>query len=428
LRFYPEAIIADTLGNVFMIDSANDYSFMQISKISPSGFISTLAVFYRIRQTLAIDNAGNLFTVDDDNKILKITQQGVVSTFLPNIFSLIIGIAVDNDSGNLYITEGPMSIIKKVTPSGNLISQFGEGIAGWADGSYTQAQFNYPQAVAIDSTSGSVYVPDAYNHRIRRIDKDGYVSTFAGSGNASFADGIGTNAMFNFPIGVCIDSRGNIYVADSGNGRIRRITSTGIVKTLAGGAHVNYNYYFSYGGFADGFGTSAMLNNPRGVTLDSKGALYVADTSNFRIRKILIALPLPGPIPSCDNTWHHIALSYSGSSLNNTLIAYIDGKDIGSSTVMLSIPSSLSESTLRVGCNTESDEYFTGSVTDIRVFSRVLTSSEIVILSQPLRESDNKPGAISPWPPLAESTLYTWYCQGGFYGPIVSLRRSTYDG
>jgi DNA-binding beta-propeller fold protein YncE len=428
LRFYPEAIIADTLGNVFMIDSANDYSFMQISKISPSGFISTLAVFSKIRQTLAIDNAGNLLTVDDDNKILKITQQGVVSTFLPNIFSLIIGIAVDNDSGNLYITEGPMSIIKKVTPSGNLISQFGVGIAGWADGSYTQAQFNYPQAVAIDSTSGNVYVPDADNHRIRRIDKDGYVSTFAGSGNASFADGIGTNAMLNFPIGVCIDSRGNIYVADSGNGRIRRITSTGIVKTLAGGAHVNYNYYFSYGGFADGFGTSAMLNNPRGVTLDSKGALYVADTSNFRIRKILIALPLPGPIPSCDNTWHHISLSYSGSSLNNTLIAYIDGKDIGSSTVMLSIPSSLSESTLRVGCNTESDEYFTGSVTDIRVFSRALTSSEIVILSQPLRESDNKPGAISPWPPLAESTLYTWYCQGGFYGPIVSLRRSTYDG
>jgi hypothetical protein len=99
---------------------------MQISKISPSGFISTLAVFYRIRQTLAIDNAGNLFTVDDDNKILKITQQGVVSTFLPNIFSLIIGIAVDNDSGNLYITEGPMSIIKKVTQFGNLISQFGK--------------------------------------------------------------------------------------------------------------------------------------------------------------------------------------------------------------------------------------------------------------------------------------------------------------
>jgi sugar lactone lactonase YvrE len=120
-------------------------------------------------------------------------------------------------------------------------------------------------------------VADSGNNRIRKISSDGVVTTLAGSGTSGFADGTGTAARFYSPYGVAVDSGGNVYVADSGNARIRKISSGGVVTTLAGGGT---------SGFADGTGMAARFNLPYGVAVDSAGNVYVGDYLFFRIRKI----------------------------------------------------------------------------------------------------------------------------------------------
>jgi len=152
-------------------------------------------------------------------------------------------------------------------------------VSGNVNGQGTAARFNTPYGITIDS-SGNLYVADTSNNTIRQIDTSGNVITFAGS-TSGFADGIGTAAKFNRPFGIIIDPSGqNLYVADTSNNRIRKIViATKQVSTIAG----------STSGFADGNGTAAKFSAPYGITIDSSGNLYVADTSNNRIRKIVIA-------------------------------------------------------------------------------------------------------------------------------------------
>jgi len=149
---------------------------------------------------------------------------------------------------------------------------------GFANSAGTAAQFNYPIGVALDS-SGNLYVADTDGHRIRKITSEGVVTTIAGSSQGD-KEGTGTEARFRNPRGVVVDTSGDndlIYVADYGNHRIRKITSEGVVTTLAG----------STAGFADGTGTAAQFYYPNDVDVDSSsGILYVADTDNHRIRKI----------------------------------------------------------------------------------------------------------------------------------------------
>ena len=152
----------------------------------------------------------------------------------------------------------------------------GSGTSGFADGTGSAAQFYNPHGVAVDS-SGTVYVADRDNQRIRKITSAGVVTTLAGSGVAGFADGTGSAAQFYTPKGVTVDSSGTVYVADRGNQRIRKITSAGVVTTLAGSG---------VAGFADGTGSAAQFNTPLGVAVDSSGTVYVADYNNQRIRKI----------------------------------------------------------------------------------------------------------------------------------------------
>jgi sugar lactone lactonase YvrE len=129
--------------------------------------------------------------------------------------------------------------------------------------------------VAVDST-GNVYVADTNNNRIRKITPAGLVTTLAGS-TSGFADGNGIAAKFSYPNGLAVDSIGNVYVADSGNNKIRKITPDGVVSTLAGSG---------LRGSEDGIVTAASFNSPNGVALDSKGNIYVADINNKKIRKI----------------------------------------------------------------------------------------------------------------------------------------------
>jgi sugar lactone lactonase YvrE len=165
-------------------------------------------------------------------------------------------------------------MIRKITPAG-LVTTVAGSTSGFADGTGTAARFSGPQGLAVDST-GNIYVADTNNFKIRKITPDGVVSTLAGS-TYGFADGIGINASFKHIFGVSVDSTGNVYVADTYNNMIRKITPDGVVSTLAGSG---------LRGSEDGIVTAASFNSPNGVALDSKGNIYVADINNKKIRKI----------------------------------------------------------------------------------------------------------------------------------------------
>ncbi|MGH7978579.1 MAG: hypothetical protein ACREE6_04345, partial [Limisphaerales bacterium] len=145
----------------------------------------------------------------------------------------------------------------------NITTFAGSAARGNVDGLTNTSQFNNPGAVAMD-TSGNIYVADTADNTIRKIAADGAVSTLAGSpGRGGSADGEGTNALFNAPAGIAVDGSGNVYVADTGNDTIRKITPAGVVSTLAGLA--------GNAGSADGLGTNASFNSPEGLAAESKG-------------------------------------------------------------------------------------------------------------------------------------------------------------
>ena len=152
----------------------------------------------------------------------------------------------------------------------------GSGTAGYLDAQGTAARFNYPQSITVDN-SGNLYLADLSNNRIRKIDTSGNVTTIAGSGSVGYTDGQGTNATFNNVRAITIDSSGNLYVADLH--KIRKIDTSGNVTTIAG----------STSGFADGQGAAAKFSQSEGIAVDNSGNLYIADSGNTRIRKIDIS-------------------------------------------------------------------------------------------------------------------------------------------
>ena len=185
------------------------------------------------------------------------------------------GIAADK-KGNLYVAEQFNNAIRKIETNGNVTTFAGNGNPGLINANGTNAEFYTPLSCSVDK-KGDVIVADLNNNDIRKIDSKGNVTTVAGDRNPSFANGLGTNAMFHSPSGVASDSKGNIYVADFGNHMIRKITSKGEVTTLAGNGSF---------GFTNGKTTNATLYQPFGVAADSKGNVYVADYGNNAIRKI----------------------------------------------------------------------------------------------------------------------------------------------
>ncbi len=192
------------------------------------------------------------------------------------------GLAVDGQ-GNVYVADRNNNRIRKITPGAQVITVAGNGKAGYVDGTAAAAEFNAPTGGAVDG-QGNVYVTDQGNERIRKITPDGTVSTLAGNGvnnlgHGGFADGPAASAEFSSPSSLVLDGKGNIYVADEGNNCIREITAAGMVTTIAGNGN---------GSYADGSGAAAEFNEPVGIAIDIKGNLYVSDYGNQRIRKITI--------------------------------------------------------------------------------------------------------------------------------------------
>ena len=197
------------------------------------------------------------------------------SLYLPS------GVALDA-SGNLYFSDEYNQRIRKVGTNGIITTVAGNGTAGFSGdgGSATNASFRYPLGVAVDA-SGNLYFCDYNNSRIRKVDTNGIITTVAGNGSFSFSGdgGQATYASLYGPVGLTVDTLGNLYIADKSNSRIRKVNANGIITTVAG------NGTFGLSGDG-GTATSAGLNLPCAVVLDTAGNLYIADTSDNRIRKV----------------------------------------------------------------------------------------------------------------------------------------------
>ena len=216
-------------------------------------------------------------TIAGQSGVAHGSQDGPAATAL---FSNPEGIAVDS-VGNLYVADTYNQTIRKITPSGNVTTLAGTaGSGGQADGLGPAATFNYPQGVAVDS-AGNVYVADTQNNRIREVSPAGAVTTIAG-GAANYADGIGSAAGFNAPTGIAVDASDNLYVADSGDDAIRKISPDHVVTTLAGNPVAS----IAVPSGADGTGPAARFYRPNGVAVDGAGNVYVADTGNDTIRRV----------------------------------------------------------------------------------------------------------------------------------------------
>jgi sugar lactone lactonase YvrE len=241
---------------------------------------------------IATDSTGSVYVANSHNTILKITHAGVVMTFAgkPDVrgnldgvgsaadFVYPIGIATDR-ADNVYVTDKVSNTIRKITPNGAVTTLAGSaGVSGHADGSGASASFNSPIGLATDK-EGNVYVADSGNNIIRKITPSGAVTTIAGLAGASGeSDGIGKAARFTAPYSIAADSAGNLIVAEMSTHTLRKITSGGKVTTLAGKAGES--------GHADGVGTNATFYAPRGVATDREGNTYVADFGNSIIRKV----------------------------------------------------------------------------------------------------------------------------------------------
>jgi sugar lactone lactonase YvrE len=280
----PRGVTVDSSGNVYIAD----YTNAAIRKITAAGVVTTLVLTdgdgtgttFNTPVGVTVDTSGNLYVADQWHQMIKkITAAGVMTTLAGSAwttgsadgtgaaasFNAPTGIVVDSATGNVYVAEigSTPNHIRKITSAG-VVTTVASG-------------FNVVSGIAIDSI-GNLFVADKQNCAIKKITQAGVVTTFAGGvalwGNV---DGTGTAASFSGPEGITIDSFNNIFVADTLNNSIRKITPAGVVTTVAGAGTA---------GALNGSAASATFHGPTGVAVDSAGVLYIADDLNHLIRKI----------------------------------------------------------------------------------------------------------------------------------------------
>jgi uncharacterized protein (TIGR03437 family) len=304
----PFGVTADSSGNFYIAE----FGTSRIRKVDTSGNITT-AIGNGIQgfagdggppnkvemsqpTAVELDSSGNIYFADFLNNRLRRLSGGNVNTFAGNgavaysgdggaatsaQLNTPLGVAL-GPGGLIYISDNANNVVRQVSSAGVIQTFAGNGTAGsGGDGNAaTGAQLNGPQGVAVDS-AGNLYVADSQNHKVRKVSTSGVISTFAGSGTGGFGGdgGPAANAQLNFPYGVAVDSAGNVYIAEFGGNRVRKVNTAGTISTVAGNGISGYS---GDGGAA----TSAMLNGPRSVAADAAGNLYIADTSNNRVREV----------------------------------------------------------------------------------------------------------------------------------------------
>ncbi len=311
----PNGLTVDTQGNIYIADVGRSI----IRKVDRAGIITTVAGFIGEKTVfsgdgglatkasiyiannhngLAVDKAGNLYIADDGHhRVRKVDPQGIITTvagngtqgfsgdgvlatesslFRPNAVAL-------DSAGNLYISDSYNFRIRKVDKAGIITTFAGNGSIGATGdgGQATAAALFSPMDVTVDS-AGNVYIADQNSKSVRKVDTKGIITTVAGNGDFGYSGdgGLAIDAVFANPLGVAVDKAGNIYIADENNNRLRKVDKAGIVTTIAGGPQPT---------LGDGGPSTSAKVTPAGVAVDSAGNVYVADEGHFRIRKISIA-------------------------------------------------------------------------------------------------------------------------------------------
>jgi gliding motility-associated-like protein len=254
----PSALIIDNQGYIYVSDFASN----NILKITPAGVVSVFA------------GSGTAGNTDGTGTAASFNSPG--------------GLVIDN-SGNIYVADQGNNSIRMITAAGVVRTVAGGGVAGSNNGTAAAASFNNPNGLTIDK-QGNGFIADTKNNLIRKVAPDGTVTTFAGSGAAGKSDGFKTAASFNYPTSITIDASDNLFVADYNNHSIRKITPAGDVTTFAGNGSP---------GNADGMGTAASFNHPIGLAFDVNGNLFVTDFANYQVRKItLTGYSIDKPLPA----------------------------------------------------------------------------------------------------------------------------------
>ena len=289
--FRPSATAVDSSGNVFIADSGN----RAIREVTLStGIITTVVSNITIVVALAVSPNGTLYFAD--RSIVQMISNGIVTTFAGNGTSGYSGdggpaiaaelnepVAVALDpAGNVYIADSGNSAVRKVSTTGVITTFAGNGGFGYTGdgGPATLATLSSPGGVATD-VSGNLYICDVVNNVVRKVTANGLISTFAGDGKMGFSGdgGPATSATFSYPETLATGPNGAVYVADAFNSRVRLIASSGLITTVAGNGTLSY---YGDGGPAAG----AMFSNPQALAVGTDGTVYVADTGNYRVRKV----------------------------------------------------------------------------------------------------------------------------------------------
>jgi sugar lactone lactonase YvrE len=298
---FPRAVAADGSGGLYVLDEH------RVRRVTAQGVVTTLAgdrssgtadgtgaaARFFAPSGIAVDNTGTLIVADTSNHtVRKITPGGVVTTFVGTagvpgasdgyrptaVFNMPHGIAA-GPAADIYVADSENHTIRRVNHDGIVTTIAGlASTPGTSDGLGAAARFSRPLGLAVDG-AGNVYVADTSNHTVRKISANGEVTTLAGmAGSLGYADGSGSAARFNFPTSIELAPDGKLYVTDWGNDLIRTVTTNGVVATVAGDLGV--------GGHADGRGSAARFTTAYDVAVGADGTAYVADTLNYSIRKV----------------------------------------------------------------------------------------------------------------------------------------------